>query len=75
MFTWMIVSPFYLQESYPPSLPEFLFICEDDYQPCDMASLEMNILETLDFDINIPTAYHFLRRYTTVTGLGWGNIA
>lgn len=75
MFTWMIVSPFYSQESYPPSLPEFLFICEDDYQPRDMASLEMNILETLDFDINIPTAYHFLRRYTTVTGLGWGNIA
>lgn len=69
------MSPFYSQESYPPSLPEFLCICENVYEPRDMASLEMNILETLDFDISIPTAYHFLRRYTTVTGLGWGNIA
>ncbi|XP_041910241.1 G2/mitotic-specific cyclin-B3 [Arvicola amphibius] len=62
---YMIATKF--EESYPPTLPEFLYLCEDVYEPCDMASLEMNILETLDFDINIPTAYHFLRRYTTCT--------
>ena len=75
MSTWMIVSPFYSQESYIPSLREFLNSCEDPHEPCDNASSEMKILKTLDFDINIPTAYHFLRRYTTVTGLGWGNKA
>lgn len=73
MYTWMIMSPFYWQEFYPPSLPEFL--CVGVYELHDMASLERNVLETLDFDINIPTAYHFLHRYATVTGLGWGNIA
>ncbi|XP_059106579.1 G2/mitotic-specific cyclin-B3 isoform X1 [Peromyscus eremicus] len=54
-----------LEESYPPSLPEFLYICEDLYQQRDMVSLEMNILKTLNFDINIPTAYNFLRRYAS----------
>ncbi|XP_036030425.1 G2/mitotic-specific cyclin-B3 [Onychomys torridus] len=56
-----------LEESYPPSLPEFLYICEDLYQQRDMTSLEMNILKTLNFDINIPTAYNFLRRYASCT--------
>ncbi|XP_057615595.1 G2/mitotic-specific cyclin-B3 [Chionomys nivalis] len=60
---YMIAAKF--EESYPPPLPEFLSICEDPHEPRDMSSLEMKILETLDFDINIPTAYYFLRRYTT----------
>lgn len=75
MSTWMLMSSFYSQESYLPPLQEFLSICEHPYEPRDMTSLEMKILKTLDYDINIPTAYHFLRRYTTVTGLGWGNKA
>ncbi|XP_041502093.1 G2/mitotic-specific cyclin-B3 [Microtus oregoni] len=60
---YMIAAKF--EESYPPPLREFLYICEDPYEPRDMTSLEMKILKTLNFDINIPTAYHFLRRYTT----------
>ncbi|XP_003505848.1 G2/mitotic-specific cyclin-B3 [Cricetulus griseus] len=60
---YMIAAKF--EESYPPSLPEFLYICEDLYQQRDMVALEMNILKTLDFDINIPTAYNFLRRYAS----------
>ncbi|CAH6779990.1 G2/mitotic-specific cyclin-B3 [Phodopus roborovskii] len=60
---YMIAAKF--EESYPPSLPEFLYICEDLYQQHDMVALEMNILKTLNFDINIPTAYHFLRRYAS----------
>ncbi|XP_031228901.1 G2/mitotic-specific cyclin-B3 [Mastomys coucha] len=54
-----------LEETYPPSLPEFLYICEDLYQKSDMVSLESHILKTLNFDINIPTAYNFLRRYAS----------
>ncbi|XP_050997090.1 G2/mitotic-specific cyclin-B3 [Acomys russatus] len=54
-----------LEESYPPSLKEFFFICEDVYKQRDMVSLEIKILKTLDFDINIPTAYNFLRRYAS----------
>ncbi|KAL6092029.1 hypothetical protein STEG23_026832 [Scotinomys teguina] len=54
-----------LEECYPPSLLEFLYVCGNLYQLRDMASLEMNILKTLNFDINIPTAYCFLRRYAS----------
>nr|Q810T2.2 RecName: Full=G2/mitotic-specific cyclin-B3 [Mus musculus]CAD88194.1 cyclin B3 [Mus musculus] len=61
--TYMIAAKF--EESYPPSLSEFLFICEDMYEKSDMVSLESSILQTLNFDINIPTAYNFLRRYAS----------
>ncbi|GAB1302810.1 G2/mitotic-specific cyclin-B3 [Apodemus speciosus] len=52
-------------ESYPPSLPDFLCLCEDLYQKSDMVVLERHILKTLNFEINIPTAYNFLRRYAS----------
>ncbi|EDL33884.1 cyclin B3, isoform CRA_b, partial [Mus musculus] len=65
--TYMIAAKF--EESYPPSLSEFLFICEDMYEKSDMVSLESSILQTLNFDINIPTAYNFLRRYASVPTL------
>ena len=31
-----------------------------------MLAMEISILKTLEFDINIPVAYHFLRRYSVV---------
>ncbi|EDL83865.1 cyclin B3 (predicted) [Rattus norvegicus] len=64
---YMIAAKF--EESYPPSLTEFLYICEDLYPKSEMVSLERNILKTLNFDINIPIAYHFLRRYASVPSL------
>ncbi|OBS57894.1 hypothetical protein A6R68_10982 [Neotoma lepida] len=60
----MIAAKF--EESYPPSLPEFLYVCEDVFQKHDMVFLERNILNTLNFDISIPTAYNFLRRYASI---------
>ncbi|XP_023382262.1 G2/mitotic-specific cyclin-B3 isoform X4 [Pteropus vampyrus] len=51
------------EEPYPPCLDEFLYICDDMYQRDEMLAMEISILQTLKFDINIPTAYHFLRRY------------
>ncbi|XP_050016928.1 G2/mitotic-specific cyclin-B3 [Alexandromys fortis] len=60
---YMIAAKF--EGSCLPRLQEFLSICEHPYEPRDMTSLEMKILKTLNYDINIPTAYHFLRRYTT----------
>ncbi|XP_052027582.1 G2/mitotic-specific cyclin-B3 [Apodemus sylvaticus] len=61
---YMIAAKF--EESYPPSLSEFLYTCEEDlYQKNDMLSLERHMLKTLNFEINIPTAYNFLRRYAS----------
>nr|XP_025750182.1 G2/mitotic-specific cyclin-B3-like isoform X1 [Callorhinus ursinus] len=51
------------EESYPPCVDDFLYICDDIYQRDEMLTMEISILQTLKFDINIPIAYHFLRRY------------
>lgn len=61
-------------------MDDFLYICDDIYQRDEMLTMEISILQTLKFDINIPIAYHFLRRYARVRGkrrililplLGW----
>uniref|UniRef100_A0A4W3GR93 Cyclin B3 n=1 Tax=Callorhinchus milii TaxID=7868 RepID=A0A4W3GR93_CALMI len=50
-------------ERCPPCVDDFLYICDDAYQREELLSMEVNILKTLKFDINIPVAYRFLRRY------------
>ncbi|XP_053773533.1 G2/mitotic-specific cyclin-B3 isoform X2 [Desmodus rotundus] len=59
---FMIAAKF--EESYPPHLNDFLYLCNDTYQREEMLAMEISILKTLEFDINIPVAYHFLRRYS-----------
>ncbi|XP_013014505.1 G2/mitotic-specific cyclin-B3 isoform X2 [Cavia porcellus] len=51
------------EELISPCVDDFLYICEDMYQRHEMLAMEMRILQTLKFDINIPVAYRFLRRY------------
>ncbi|KAM5221432.1 G2/mitotic-specific cyclin-B3 [Ctenodactylus gundi] len=53
------------EEPSPPCMDDFLYICEDIYQRQEMLAMEVKILKTLKFDINIPVSYHFLRRYAT----------
>ncbi|XP_078403179.1 G2/mitotic-specific cyclin-B3 [Cetorhinus maximus] len=50
-------------ERCPPCVDDFLYICDDAYQREELLSMEVNILRSLKFDINIPVAYRFLRRY------------
>ncbi|XP_068390139.1 G2/mitotic-specific cyclin-B3 isoform X2 [Eschrichtius robustus] len=51
------------EEPCPPCVDDFLYICDDMYKRDEMLAMENSILKTLQFDINIPIAYHFLRRY------------
>ncbi|XP_036596107.1 G2/mitotic-specific cyclin-B3 [Trichosurus vulpecula] len=57
----LIASKF--EERCPPCIDDFLYICDDAYQREELLSMEINILHTLNFDINIPIAYRFLRRF------------
>lgn len=50
-------------ERCPPCMDDFLYICDDAYQREELLAMEVNILRTLKFDINVPVAYRFLRRY------------
>ncbi|XP_043830336.1 G2/mitotic-specific cyclin-B3 [Dromiciops gliroides] len=57
----LIASKF--EERCPPCIDDFLYICDDAYQREELLSMEVSILHTLNFDINIPIAYRFLRRF------------
>ncbi|XP_071979987.1 G2/mitotic-specific cyclin-B3 [Engystomops pustulosus] len=57
----LIASKF--EERCPPCLDDFLFICDDAYKREQLLAMEMDILQKLNFDINIPVPYRFLRRF------------
>ncbi|XP_047241985.1 G2/mitotic-specific cyclin-B3 [Girardinichthys multiradiatus] len=57
----LIASKF--EERCPPSVEDFLYICDDAYKKDELICMEACILQTLSFDINIPIPYRFLRRY------------
>uniref|UniRef100_G3RQC9 Cyclin B3 n=1 Tax=Gorilla gorilla gorilla TaxID=9595 RepID=G3RQC9_GORGO len=58
---FMIAAKF--EEHNSPRVDDFVYICDDNYQRYEILSMEINILNVLKCDINIPIAYHFLRRY------------
>uniref|UniRef100_A0A673Z7J3 G2/mitotic-specific cyclin-B3-like n=1 Tax=Salmo trutta TaxID=8032 RepID=A0A673Z7J3_SALTR len=57
----LIASKF--EERTPPCIDDFLYICDDAYKREEIIAMEINILQALQFDINIPVPYRFLRRY------------
>ena len=52
-----------LQELSPPLVDDFLYLCDDAYTREELLKMETEILQTLGYDINIPVAYRFLRRF------------
>uniref|UniRef100_A0A493SX48 Uncharacterized protein n=1 Tax=Anas platyrhynchos platyrhynchos TaxID=8840 RepID=A0A493SX48_ANAPP len=57
----LIASKF--EEQCPPCVDDFLYICDDAYKREELVAMEKSILRTLNFDINIPIPYRFLRRF------------
>ncbi|KAL7851435.1 hypothetical protein AOLI_G00217910 [Acnodon oligacanthus] len=53
-----------LEERFPSCVNDFLYICDDAYKRSQLITMEANILQVLNFDITIPVAYRFLRRYS-----------
>ncbi|XP_045394419.1 G2/mitotic-specific cyclin-B3 isoform X2 [Lemur catta] len=53
------------EELYPPSVDELMYSCANIYCRHEIHAMEISILKALKFDINIPVAYHFLRRYAS----------
>lgn len=61
-----IISGVSWQERAPPCVDDFLYICDDAYKRSQLIAMEMCILQALNFDINIPVPYRFLRRFAKV---------
>ncbi|KRY61548.1 G2/mitotic-specific cyclin-B3, partial [Trichinella britovi] len=54
-------------ERCPPSIEDFLYICDNAYTAEEVFEKERDILKHLEFDIGFPLSYRFLRRYARVT--------
>ena len=59
-------SIFIFQEISPPLVDDFIYLCDDAYKHDEMLQWERDILKTLNYDINYPVAYRFLRRLAKV---------
>ncbi|KAL9884383.1 G2/mitotic-specific cyclin-B3-like isoform 1-T2 [Glossina fuscipes fuscipes] len=47
-----------------PLIGELVYVCGDNYKYDDFIRMEISILRAIDFDLGIPLAYEFLRRYS-----------
>lgn len=59
----------WLQERIPPTVDDFLYICDGAYTLAQLLKMEITILRVVDFDLGIPLSYSFLRRYARVSAL------
>uniref|UniRef100_A0A1E1XC64 Putative cyclin b n=1 Tax=Amblyomma aureolatum TaxID=187763 RepID=A0A1E1XC64_9ACAR len=50
-------------ERCPPSVRDFLYICDDAYSHEELIAMESHLLRVLDFQLGMPLSYRFLRRY------------
>jgi len=57
----LLSSKFY--ERYPPYLDDLVFVCDEAYSREQFLETEMKLITALNFDINLPVSYLFLRRY------------
>jgi len=57
------------EERWPPTFEDMIYLSEDAYRRDDFVNAELDMLKVLDFDINIPISYRYLRRYAKVIGM------
>jgi len=58
----LIASKF--EEIYTPKVDDFIYITANAYSREDLLKMEKMMLMTLDFNLNIPSPLHFLRRFS-----------
>ncbi|XP_055486705.1 G2/mitotic-specific cyclin-B3-like isoform X2 [Leucoraja erinacea] len=63
------------EEFCPLYVDDFLYICDGSYRREEMLGMERKLLRVLDFDINAPTAYHFLRHFAKCSEVGVRTLA
>ncbi len=52
------------EEIYPPHLKEFMYAPERPVSRDEITRMELTILQTLQFDLSVPTVLRFLERYS-----------
>jgi len=64
---YLLASKF--EERWPPTFEDMIYLSEDSYQRKDFEEAELDMLKVLDFDVNIPISYRYLRRYAKCIGM------
>jgi cyclin B len=54
------------EEPFPPDLKDLVYITDKAYNATQIIQTEFAILKTLNYQICVPTGYHFLQRYLNV---------
>lgn len=62
----LIASKF--EEIYAPEVNDFVYISDGAYNKESILNMEQLMLSTLEFNLNAPSALHFLRRYSKAAG-------
>jgi len=52
------------EEIYSPEIDEFVYISDRAFTKSDVITMEQTILNTLEWNISVPTPIHFLRRFS-----------
>ena len=52
------------EEIYFPQVQDFVYITDHSYSEDEVRSMERVILKTISYNLGIPAAIHFLRRYS-----------
>ena len=52
-----------MTKEFPPSIEDFLYICDDAYVRRDLILMEIEVFKKLNFFLGFPLSYRFLRRY------------
>ena len=51
------------EEIYPPEVRDCVFVTDNAYSRDEVLSMEQSVLSVLDYQLCVPTGYHFLTRY------------
>jgi len=61
--TCMLISSKY-EEIYPPEVKDFAYITDNAYTKDEILMMEQKILRILEFNLNVPSSYRFLLRFS-----------
>lgn len=64
---YLLASKF--EERWPPTFEDMIYLSEDAYTRDDFINAELDMLKVLEFDINVPISYRYLRRYAKCIGM------
>lgn len=54
------------EEIYPPEVRDCVYITDNAYSSEEVLAMEQSVLSVLDYQLCVPTGYHFLTRYLNI---------